>query len=198
MYHAHPLVAGISFLLAVARHVTCSKDEASTSVIPVADGDVLGPLCELDRGIGDEVAHENVDVEFWYAVGTSGPLTTLNLFKLEQVLYTSIEEATLWCTQIPPFNVVEGNRVLSEEIPRLGVLTVTPGLPDVPTECKYMLVAQLPWIQANVRSCNLTRLISGLHYRRVSKRQEERVPGHWGDAMHCSSRRNVRPFSAER
>jgi hypothetical protein len=149
MHHAHPLVAGILFLLAVARHVVCSESEASTSAIPVADGDVLGPLCELDRDIGDDVDRENVDVEFWYAVGTSGPLTALKLFKLEQALYTSIEEATLWCTQIAPFDV-EGNRALSEETPRLGVLTITPGLPDVPTECKYIFVMQLPWIQTNV------------------------------------------------
>jgi hypothetical protein len=150
MIHVHPLVAGISFLLALCQHVLCSENESSTSVIPVADGDVLGPLCELDRDIGDDVEHENVDVEFWYAVGTSGPLTALSLFKLEQVLYTSIDEATLWCTQIAPFGIVEGNRALSEEIQRLGVLTITPGLPDVPTECKFIFVMHLPWIQASV------------------------------------------------
>jgi hypothetical protein len=116
-------------------------------------------LTTLQCQIGAATSHDddhpsseltNYDFEYWYAIGTDGDISMQTLFQVEQLLYTSIDQSILWCTEIQDSAVTQnldvGNRKAQEdttkesgEVRRLGVVTFTPGVLDQYTECKCSL-----------------------------------------------------------
>lgn len=107
---------------------------------PIVDAleNYLDLLCVVELDLRYDVERANADFEFWYAVGTTGSMDALTLFKVEQLLFSSINENDLWCTQIynTTEDVVTGNRDL-QAVQRLGIVTFTPGSKDAPTECTF-------------------------------------------------------------
>jgi hypothetical protein len=113
-------------------------------------------LTKLHCQIGAATPHDaeqtssdltNFDFEYWYAIGTDGDVSMQTLFQVEQLLYTSIDQSILWCTEIHDSAVTQSldneNRKTQEdaskesaEVRRLGVVTFTPGVLDEFTECK--------------------------------------------------------------
>lgn len=91
--------------------------------------------CELvdERETNDLVS---VSFEFWYAVGTQEPNVIDNataLFDLEQLIHTSIDAESLWCTIVAQDTTTTTGvrrRRQQESVHRLGVVTYTPGRPD--------------------------------------------------------------------
>lgn len=140
----HRLCETFSIISAILQQFgVCSKNNGP-SVLTTPDAeDTFDQLCEISYDLRSDVERTGMDFEYWYAVGSVGPLTGRTLFKLEQLLYTSIEEEKLWCTYIYPIEQVEGSEVLQRGFERLGVVTFTPGASDEPTECKF--VWRLPW-----------------------------------------------------
>ena len=95
--------------------------------------------CALDmmpHPAGTEFA--SVDFEFWYAVGFDEYISPRSLFDIEQLLYTSIEQDTLWCTEIVEQKTSPDSRTRRRDqagVRRLGVVTCTPGKKDEETYC---------------------------------------------------------------
>ena len=105
------------------------------------EGGGLDTWCEIgtdDPSVAANAERANYDFEFWYAIGTTtSSMDALKLFKVEQLLYTSIKQSALWCTKITNAVAGIGNRRRDvQQVQRLGVVTYTPGNKDTPTECK--------------------------------------------------------------
>ena len=91
------------------------------------------------------------DFSFWYAMGVSGTVDRREMYSLETLLFTAIQDELLWCwgdkeTTTTPKSRGQGNRALLEarqtkqrfsmEARELGIIAFTQGGLDRQTDCK--------------------------------------------------------------
>lgn len=70
-------------------------------------------------------AYTNIDVEYWFAVGTTAnKFSDLSLFQLHQYVYTSVQESNIWCTS----SVTASSDSNSTTTSKLGTITFIPVL----------------------------------------------------------------------
>jgi hypothetical protein len=87
--------------------------------------------------------------EFWYAMGSTGPVDSVEMNVLETRLFDRSMEGMVWCTsitdadggsvrhlQLSPEQVVEKNGS-TERARELSIIAVNSGSNDVTTDCKF-------------------------------------------------------------
>jgi hypothetical protein len=101
------------------------------------------------HGMGADSVVKATYFEFWYAMGSTGPVDSVEMNVLETRLFDRSMEGMVWCTsitdadggsvrhlQLSPEQVVEKNGS-TERARELSIIAVNSGSNDVTTDCKF-------------------------------------------------------------
>jgi hypothetical protein len=77
---------------------------------------------------------EDTYFEYWYAMGTRGPVDPIELNVIETKIFNEAVNGMVWCTSVKD---EDGTRHLTETARDLGIISVNSGSADIQTKCKF-------------------------------------------------------------
>jgi hypothetical protein len=81
---------------------------------------------------------EGTFFEYWYAMGTRGPVDPDELNIIETKIFNQAMLGMVWCTSVKPEDRAgDSTRHLAETARDLGIIAVNSGSADIQTKCKF-------------------------------------------------------------